>query len=58
MVPMAGVVDVDKELARLDKELERMMADQAGRQQSFKIKTLSIVHPKLLSRKKSRNSKS
>ena len=29
MVPMAGVVDVDKELARLDKELERMMADQA-----------------------------
>ncbi len=29
MVPMAGVVDVDKELARLNKELERMMADQA-----------------------------
>ena len=29
MVPMAGVVDVEKELSRLDKELERMMADQA-----------------------------
>ena len=29
MVPMAGVVDVGKELARLDKELERMRADQA-----------------------------
>lgn len=29
MVPMAGVVDTEKELSRLDKELERMMADQA-----------------------------
>lgn len=29
MVPMAGVVDIEKELSRLDKELERMMADQA-----------------------------
>ena len=29
MVPMAGVVDIDKELSRLDKELERMKADQA-----------------------------
>ena len=29
MVPMAGVIDLEKELSRLDKELERMMADQA-----------------------------
>lgn len=29
MVPMAGVVDIEKELSRLDKELERMMAEQA-----------------------------
>ena len=29
MVPMAGVVDIDKELSRLDKELDRLLADQA-----------------------------
>lgn len=29
MVPMAGVVDIDKELLRLDKELDRLLADQA-----------------------------
>ena len=28
MVPMAGVVDVEKELTRLDKELERMKTEQ------------------------------
>jgi len=28
MVPMAGVIDVDKELARLDKELDRLTAEQ------------------------------
>ena len=27
MVPMAGVIDVDKELTRLDKELDRLMAE-------------------------------
>ena len=29
MVPMAGVIDINNELSRLDKELERMTADQA-----------------------------
>ena len=29
MVPMAGVIDIKNELSRLDKELERMTADQA-----------------------------
>jgi valyl-tRNA synthetase len=29
MVPMAGVVDIEKELTRLDKELERMKTEQA-----------------------------
>jgi len=28
MVPMAGVIDVDKELARLDKELDRLTAER------------------------------
>jgi len=28
MVPMAGVIDVDKELARLDKELDRLTVEQ------------------------------
>ncbi|MEC8157844.1 MAG: valine--tRNA ligase [Pseudomonadota bacterium] len=28
MVPMAGLIDVDKELARLDKELDRLTAEQ------------------------------
>jgi valyl-tRNA synthetase len=29
MVPMAGVIDVDKELARLDKELDRLTAERS-----------------------------
>jgi valyl-tRNA synthetase len=28
MVPMAGVIDVDKELGRLAKELDRLIAEQ------------------------------